>query len=198
MIKLPVVTEQAIMASQVAARDISAEFEANLAARGAIASCKKGCTNCCYYPVYISVLEGAYIYQWLIKHQLWSSKILVDLQKHSAFVKNLKTEVWMLSGIACPLLREGLCSVHKVRPFSCRIAFSEGDPKYCHPQRLDLATGMVSKASWLEKYQASEQETHKAQQAPYFKIPLSDAILQGKRLIEGEITLQEAYLCLIA
>jgi hypothetical protein len=108
---------------------------------------------------------------------------------HSKLTLNLSPAVWLLSKIPCPLLQDSQCVAYKARPFLCRTNYSTGDPDLCHPARLSVATPMPDRQEDLVDFYSVELAAHKGQGAPYWRLPLSLAVLLGSRIGEGQVNL---------
>jgi uncharacterized protein len=65
--------------------------------------CKKGCSDCCYYPITVSEVEIAFIEKTTKK------------KRNKAFLPAADYH-----GSPCPFLEQGSCSIYKSRPFVCR------------------------------------------------------------------------------
>ena len=88
--------------------------------------CKKGCEFCCHQPVFANIQELLYILSY-IKNKFTESDI--DRVKNMAFEKMRKIDTTSVKELmkhshACPLLKDGSCSVYPVRPMACRIYLS--------------------------------------------------------------------------
>ena len=105
--------------------------------------CKKGCTNCCFEPVVVSMPEGKYVDLYLkqLQHsdeqefkkirpqwRLWST--VADRAKVSASITTLSTSTPLAaradkkSKVRCPFLVNQECSIYKVRPLMCRLVYN--------------------------------------------------------------------------
>ncbi len=86
-------------------------------------ACKKGCSWCCYQPIYILTHEIVYLQNFIQNN---FTKIEVDKIVKKAHEKNQKL---VLLGEAdlqnskhpCPLLKNEICTAYKARPMACRI-----------------------------------------------------------------------------
>jgi len=88
--------------------------------------CEKGCSWCCYQPVYMTTQEAILIYEFI--HQAFDdnqrAKILSNAQSKYKLTKGLEEEKKQKIKFACPFLSEGSCSIYSVRPMACRIYLS--------------------------------------------------------------------------
>lgn len=192
-IKLPVLVERSVAEVKAARSNISATYEGklrtNLDQAGETVSCRKGCSHCCHHPVFLSLFEGVALYQWLYENGMWSSALKEQFSKHSSAVQDLAPEVWMLSLIPCPLLKDSLCQAYDGRPFACRITFSAGDPEQCHPHRL--GPGMLPKKDLFAMLTVIEMEVLRRHHLRHFRLPLSSAVLYGELIARGEMDLDD-------
>lgn len=114
--------------------------------------CTRGCSNCCqHYPMSIEPFEALLLYSE-IRNRPDFARILEDcfrrVQSFAAFSREAEglgdedredaaLHRYFGQGLRCPLLgAEGECSVHLVRPITCRMYFSFTDPRYCTPEYL--------------------------------------------------------------
>lgn len=148
-------------------------------------TCRMGCTHCCHYPVRISILEGIVLYRALQTKNLWNSDLKHALQEHSKRTFEVAPEVWLLAGIACPLLAEGQCTAYDARPFSCRMTFSTRDPDRCRSVYFGSGTFVDHRAEsaafeHVLRLAAKGAQSRLLQEA----VPISTAILLGRHVVE--------------
>ncbi len=89
--------------------------------------CKKGCSYCCYQPVYAISHEIDYLYNHIKKNlsKEKQRKILKKSEKIDRERKVLSKTDLLNHKAACPLLDDkGVCSVYPARPMACRIYLS--------------------------------------------------------------------------
>jgi len=153
-------------------------------------SCSVGCSACCSHPVMIGLLEGFLVYRWLSLHGMWTTDLQARLQKHANETWTLAHEVWWLSNIPCPLLVNDRCSVHEGRPFVCRVTLSTGDPVFCHPHRLGLETGIVSRADVVGEFQRLEEQKLRAHGLVTLQFPISKALLLAEAILTGTLAIE--------
>lgn len=189
---LPVLVERSLDEAAAARQQAMFDFEQTLRSQGSV-SCRKGCDNCCYHPVLISVLEGVQLYRWLSEHGIWGNQLKAAFQYHQEMTWGLAIEVWLLSMRPCPLLKDGVCSAYAGRPLSCRATFSVGDPYECHPHQFTAAQGIVAKRDLFEKVAKLESRVLQRHDLKYLRVPLSAAVLLGEQIDKGELGLDEAY-----
>lgn len=116
--------------------------------------CRPACGNCCHhYPMSVEPFELIYLYSELRKRDdlisimeacqfrastfdhLYEKRLETIASEDEAEDKALHDyfAVWK----PCPFSdRAGDCSVYPLRPVSCRMYFSETDPKFCTPDFL--------------------------------------------------------------
>jgi Fe-S-cluster containining protein len=188
---LPVLVERSISEAAAGRRLVAFDFEKRARQMGEI-TCRKGCSHCCYHPLMISVLEGIELYRGLVAQGVWS-KLRPAIVEHQDATWGLSLEVWLLSMRPCPLLKDDLCSAYDVRPMSCRITVSVGDPHLCHPHRLDGGSGILPKKGSFEATRKFEDGLLRMHGLKSSLIPMSAAVLLGEQIDKGELELGEAY-----
>lgn len=88
--------------------------------------CKKGCDFCCHQPVYALDYEMQFLNTFIKEN--FTEKEQAGIQSRANNNQKIlskldKTEI-LNSKLACPLLKNGLCSTYKARPMACRIYLS--------------------------------------------------------------------------
>lgn len=189
--KLPAKVERAV--ADVRARKLGLADEFERALRGAVSEvktaimCQAGCSHCCLYPIYVSVLEAIPTYRHLRNAGQWTPALRKKLKAHADMTLALAPEVWLLSLIACPLLDGGSCTVYLTRPLTCRVTYSTGDPLRCHPHKMDATPSIIPKARTLETLALEESKIFKALDAFLVSLPLSKALLTAEALCAGDL-----------
>lgn len=88
--------------------------------------CTKGCSMCCYQPVFAVSHEIDYLYNY-IKNHFTKQKVEVILDRANGLNnerdKLNQTSLYNHKG-ACPLLEDDSCSAYEARPMACRIYLS--------------------------------------------------------------------------
>lgn len=116
--------------------------------KGVTLSCGKGCSACCYEPVFAEAREVALIAARLLafdaevrarvlaRTRTWlatfrTSPLLKEENPHVLPYRQLK--------LACPLLEDGECLVYDDRPSECRLHMAIGPRELCEDdaKRLD-------------------------------------------------------------
>ncbi|MCW3807965.1 YkgJ family cysteine cluster protein [Plebeiibacterium marinum] len=99
---------------------------------GKAIQCEKGCSWCCYQPVYMTTQEAVLIFEFL--HQAMDEaqrkKVLNNAVSKYKKTKGLTEEQKQSVKAPCPFLNQGSCSVYPVRPMACRIYLSS-DKQSC-------------------------------------------------------------------
>lgn len=97
--------------------------------------CKKGCSHCCYEPAYTDRRVIDHIIAGMTPEQIEEvkAKLPAWLEKtaEARKVERPKAHDYRELNVACPLLKDGLCSVYDRRPLDCRIWFAIGNPEDC-------------------------------------------------------------------
>ena len=89
--------------------------------------CKKGCSYCCYQPVYAVSHEIDYLYHYIIRN--FSDEKQRRILKQAVMVndkrKCLSSDELLNEKSPCPLLdSRGVCTAYQSRPMACRIYLS--------------------------------------------------------------------------
>ena len=97
--------------------------------------CKKGCSACCHYKIYVSSIEVEYI----------EKKTRIYRSLNIAPGRNFHGE-------PCPFLKNNSCSIYEVRPFLCRRhhAFTP-NAFWCDPTRSNNVQFPLVKFTNLDK-----------------------------------------------
>lgn len=108
----------------------------SLTAHGALVPCcKKGCSHCCYEPACTDRRVIDHIIAGMTPEQIEEVKARLPawLEKTAEARKLERPKVhdYRDLNVACPLLKDGLCSVYDRRPLDCRIWFAIGNPDDC-------------------------------------------------------------------
>ena len=188
---LPKLVEQSLRESRSARSQILDQFEREQIIGKGAATCLKGCHHCCFYPVFLSILEGIELFRHLEDTGLWTSTLKRAFQKTRDLTWDRSMDVWLLSMVPCPVLDDaGLCRVYKSRPFFCRITASRGDPHYCHPHRASTKnTQFVPRTEYIEKFNTLETRLLKQHKLPLERLPLAAAVLFAEQVCKEVIEL---------
>lgn len=156
-----------------------------------LVSCTKGCSNCCYQPLAISILEGIHIYDYLESENRWTTKLQQALQIHSDR-SMAAPELVTLAALPCPLLKDSECTVYSARPFACRTLVAYGDPHFCHPHRLDSRkANLMDRDDLIAEYWAYEEKVLRSKRIQVMHLPLSTAVIVGAKLRREELDLEK-------
>jgi Fe-S-cluster containining protein len=115
-------------------------------------SCKAGCGACCRQMVPLSIFEAEALSAWIATLASETRQILAQ-RFHQALLKlssaglidRLVSEEWRADtefaqqlvldyfslGVPCPFLQDESCSIHPIRPLSCREYLVTSDPRHC-------------------------------------------------------------------
>lgn len=90
-------------------------------------ACAKGCSWCCFQPVYLTTQEALLLYEYII--QAFDAGQIKDIQNKAENklkkTENLSEDEKQHIVYACPFLLDNACSVYSVRPMACRIYLSK-------------------------------------------------------------------------
>jgi hypothetical protein len=112
------------------------------------------------------------------------------LEEHAKNTAYLPANVWLLTRIPCPLLKDSKCSVYDVRPFQCRATWALADPYYCHGQRFGERTSLVARGEVTADFVGYQRMLAQQAHTKLLFVPISRAILWAHRLATGELTLE--------
>ncbi len=194
--KLPLLVERTIADVTVLRMSMSARHEGALLdaalEMGTQLSCRKGCANCCYHPVLLSLIEGMHLFRWLTSRGRWTPSFRTRCVEASRATFGQALEIWLLSMPPCVLLDEakGLCTAHEARPMACRTVFSLTGPEACHPQHLNL-DAILPRGEVLEEFAAEETKLFKRHGLHRFMLPIPTALLISERVLSGEIDVEQ-------
>lgn len=87
-----------------------------------LTACKQGCSYCCNIAVTLTTTEAQIIGKHLGRRpQVMQSPV------------DILANIGKYSGVPCPFLQKGRCSIYKVRPLACRVHFNLSDsPHFCN------------------------------------------------------------------
>lgn len=104
--------------------------------------CKRGCDHCCYQWVRCSAPEALFTFEGI--KQTLSPEEMIQLRERirEYSAELIPNAAGLMPQIACPLLKDGLCSVYENRPLICRGVASL-DAELCRVGRLDPENTMV-------------------------------------------------------
>ena len=114
------------------------EYQDWFASRNVSLKCEKGCATCCSVNVKTTSIEGELIYDFIKEHnrEEWFAHVLNQPQSlvkvkqtTNGFAKaclsgELSAQVDVQCKGQCPFLKDTLCTIYEVRPFSCRCFVS--------------------------------------------------------------------------
>lgn len=88
--------------------------------------CKRGCSWCCYQPVFALNYEIETLNDFIKKEFDGQTRSEIHKKANSKQHKlqNLEGGKLLNSKFPCPLLKEGYCLAYKARPMACRIYLS--------------------------------------------------------------------------
>lgn len=185
MRKLPVLTERSI--SQVKATRV--EMAAALDAKLPLVSCRAGCSACCSYPFYISIIEGILLYRHLASKGQWTPALRKKLEKHADQTFDLAATVWLTLNLPCPLLEKDRCIGHAARPFACRSLYAMSPPEKCHPYRM-IDARFVPRNEALDAFRAAEAKILARHKLALLGLPVSKALLLAEKIVHGDADLE--------
>ncbi len=103
--------------------------------------CRKGCSWCCYQPIFGVAHEFHYLWQFMQLNMSEDDRKLVLQKAFDNYQKRgrLSQDELEKSKLPCPLLVNGACSAYVARPMACRIylSMSEDSCKQFHDHPED-------------------------------------------------------------
>lgn len=199
MRRLPVLRiDQIVTEGSVGRANLAQEFEQGVrTGRLGNISCRKGCSNCCSHPVFLSLLEGISLYRHLYHAGLWTSALRLEMIEAHVRTWDLNLEIWALSAQPCPLLKDKECIAYDGRPLPCRVTFSTQDPSQCHPHKLDIPNTLIPRREVLEAATDLEQPLFAKMGIKYLKLPLASAVILGELVSQKKVEPERAYVTLL-
>lgn len=188
--KLPILLEKTLAEVKALQSDTGLAFHETVSNTSSRLTCKKGCANCCYHPLLISLVEGILLYRNLVGNGKWSPGLKKRLRDHRDRVRGLAFEVWLLSMTPCPLLKDDLCEGYASRPIHCRTTYSTRKAVGCHPHTL--GEGLVYNTTVVAQYNLELSQLLKRAEEKSPLMPISDAVLLGERVSNQDLTFSEA------
>lgn len=138
-------------------------------AKGETITCRKGCQHCCVLHVDASIQEGEaivyYLYQnesvlsnFLLAYAAWEEKVrnseaaskkLMNSWQETGDINWKDKEImqarldeigrYAMANIPCPFLKNAICSIYDVRPYTCSGLFATTPAQLCEPLNRDKA-----------------------------------------------------------
>lgn len=106
------------------------------------ASCKAGCSHCCYQKVDLFGNEQEFIFKQYDGREPELIKLQASASGKYGFDERLTKKERR-----CVFLVKGLCSIYKNRPLLCRTHFVVSDPKLCD---TDIVNGPIAKVAQMK------------------------------------------------
>lgn len=101
-------------------------------------SCKKGCSYCCHIQVSMSEREGDVIMDYMSKKNMeFSDEEKERIEEQSKFTEEQALEYMLSPHRKCVFLKDNLCSIYTVRPFSCRNYYVFSEPELCNTDNTE-------------------------------------------------------------
>ncbi|WP_252263549.1 YkgJ family cysteine cluster protein [Paracidobacterium acidisoli] len=132
-------------------------------ASGHSISCRAGCGACCRQLVPVSIFEAEALFQWFSDLQE-EQREMIEQRFHQALLalrengilQRLLDEEWSKdeesvtrlaidyfhARVACPFLQNENCSIHPIRPLSCREYLVTGPPALCDDPSIHDVRGV--------------------------------------------------------
>lgn len=191
-LRLPLLEERVIAEAKALQVQTGSDYDGLIRPTTSV-SCSKGCDNCCHHPFLISILEGVMLYRTLKAQGHWTLALQKRLRETRDKTLGLAFDVWLLSNIPCPLLEDRLCLAYESRPTHCRVTYSIGDPRECHPHELSPKTKILANSHLIMAYQLQVQNMMKKIDVIAPLIPVSEAVLLGADIDNGVFPLEDSY-----
>ena len=190
---LPLEVARAIGAMRTARAVIKQGFDLSIAAQSKITSCRPGCSNCCMWPVAVSILEGIDICLHLMHTSRWTNTLREKIHDAADTLTGLTYSVWISSATPCLFLDEShKCSIYAHRPFLCRTAVSTGVTAFCHPCELAQARSIVPRTEYIMAFHNVEEALLHEHRLKMHTMPLATALLAAEPICFGKMELWQA------
>lgn len=191
-LRLPVLVERIVAEARATQTQTAQDFDQRSQQDTRSISCRSGCANCCHHPFLVTVLEGLLLYRWLADHGQWTPSLKKRVTETRDKTLGLAFEVWLLSNLPCPLLRENKCIAYDARPLHCRITYSEGLPSDCHPHALSPETPLLPNIEVIVGFNSRLRMLLKKLDVVGSLMPLSEALLLGEAIEKGTISIEDS------
>ncbi|MGC9353096.1 MAG: YkgJ family cysteine cluster protein [Mariniphaga sp.] len=101
-------------------------FSGFAARQSRMPACRKGCSWCCYQPVFAMDYELEYLQVFISENfdEEIQKRIVNRAKEKKQKLEGLTGSALFNSKISCPLLENGVCMVYPARPVACRIYLS--------------------------------------------------------------------------
>jgi len=114
-------------------------------------ACKSGCIHCCYNPIPLSQPEAVLLGLHLLDRFTASELHAIDLRTKAVSSRIKGMDVKALGKIRhelpCPLLMDGTCGVHPVRPLACR-GWNSVSAEQCAASNTQGPMTMIENYEW--------------------------------------------------
>lgn len=122
--------------------EVDPQVEKHAKERGV--TCRKGCSHCCMMLAIITLADGVYIAEELLRKEDWKEWLprLVDASKEFCIV-GIEKSMWFYKQVPCVFLKDNLCSVYEKRPSACRYHMVISPPENCAVGAADSGTLML-------------------------------------------------------
>jgi Fe-S-cluster containining protein len=136
-------------------------IEGEARAAGTPISCRAGCGACCRQMVPVSLFEAEALHEWLDSLPAERQEEIgqrfhraLSALRDAGVIDKLVKEDWVVDAdeatqlavdyfrahVACPFLENESCSIHPIRPLSCREYLVTSPPELCEdPAKNDVA-----------------------------------------------------------
>lgn len=132
-------------------------------AAGTPISCRAGCGACCRQMVPISIFEAEALTRWLATLPEDRQAVLrerfhraLSALRDAGVINAILDEKWLLdqdsstqlaidyfhAGVPCPFLENESCSIHPIRPLSCREYLVTSPPELCQDPSVHSVSGV--------------------------------------------------------
>lgn len=149
---------------------------------GSPISCRAGCGACCRQMVPVSFFEADALAHWF---EALPENRRAELERrfHSALlalreagvIENLVSDGWTAdeesatrlaidyfhAGVACPFLENESCSIHPIRPLSCREYLVTSPPDLCSDPSVNQVAGVQLPSSSLACFSPLDSGSHR-------------------------------------
>jgi Fe-S-cluster containining protein len=184
--KLPLLVERSLSQVRAEREGLASNVDAKLP----LVSCKSGCSACCSYPVYISLLEGMLLYRHLTEKGHWTPKLRKALEAHATRTTALSADVWLMINLPCPLLEQNKCIAYSARPFTCRTLYARTPASYCQPNQMASSASFVGRDAVTTQFRDAEAKILARHKLALVGMPISRAILFGEKIVTGEVDVE--------
>jgi Fe-S-cluster containining protein len=147
-------------------------------------TCTRGCHHCCYQMVALTLPEAVAMLDKSGDRWWRENQAEIESRAMLWLSNTMDRRKWMGSKRPCIFLKDGECSVYRVRPFACATYAVVTDPDLCSPDNPGSQVGIVDVDDAANKYAMYSVAIGESVGLPRGIFPLSIGLVLAKEYIE--------------